>query len=149
MANINRHSIKAWLSANASFVGGKEEMLTLHSAAWKGDLQSLKKYVDLRLPNPVLDTQEYTALHLAVWNMHHEAVKLLLDSPIQIRASEVPAPMVDSRAPKGETPLHLAVWNHDIEMVKILLQAGAKTFVSDVEGRSVMHWAAANGWVDI
>lgn len=112
--------------------------MTVHCAAWRGDVESLAKEVMNVGGANASDSHGLTSLHLAVWNVHVPVVEALAKSGIDFNAKDK----------HGRTALHLAVWNDDVPMIKTLLDAGADITACDSSGWSPMHWAAANGGVD-
>src|SRR5436309_9348771 len=75
----NSASIKAWLSINSTFTasyGGTR--MNLYFAAWTGDREILQMLVREGEDVTMQDSYGWTALHLAVWNMHTDIVRFLL-----------------------------------------------------------------------
>jgi ankyrin repeat protein len=105
----------------------------IHWDAWTGTLGSLGE--QFAFDN---NEAEFSPLHLAVWNMHHEAVKVLLADALtglsQIRLDGA--------------PLHLAVLNNDVQMIDLLLQAGVDIEDFNESGYTAMQYAAGFGLVD-
>jgi uncharacterized protein len=137
LLKLNRDlgAVKAWLSSDASTSLTDNMWEHLHLAAWTGDLESIKLRVrsgaDLSLP----DQYHWTALHLAVWNMHSEMVLFLLDA-IDEKTS------ISLQNLDGVSALHLAALNNDIEMIETLIKAGANTSVFDKAGLTPLLCAA-------
>ena len=85
--------------------------------------------------DPGLQTADgFTALHLAVFNMHVDVVKVLLEAQPNI---------VDVSTKAGMIALHVAAVNDDIDVIKLLLKAGAKP--SDQRLNAPIHFAASAG----
>lgn len=81
----------------------------------------------------------YTALHLAVWNMHADLVKVLLD----ITRTSV---LTESR--DGWTCLHFAVWNDDVKIIRCLLNAIPAVSIPAWIGSAVIRLAAERGQIN-
>jgi cytohesin len=79
----------------------------------------------------------YTPLELAAWNMHFEAVKLLLDSAAEFTVLRDPI--------RRTTPLHFAAGNDDIRTLQLLLAYDFNVDSPDQRGQTPLHWAAARG----
>ena len=79
-------SVKPWVSAEAinrrrpySFLRGDRRQ-SLYFAAWRGDVQSVKAYIDEGRDVVKPNRYGFTPLSLAVMNMHRDVVKILLDA---------------------------------------------------------------------
>ena len=101
----------------------------IHEAAWKGDLELLKKYVyiDPSLSNSPDDSEwggDYTPLHYAAYQGHVDICQFLIDDP-----------MVDinRRTATGCTPLFLAAQQGMADVVRTLLHAGASPVIAEDE----------------
>ncbi|GMI04033.1 hypothetical protein TrRE_jg5437 [Triparma retinervis] len=101
----------------------------IHEAAWKGDLELLKKYVyiDPSLSNSPDDSEwggDYTPLHYAAYQGHADICEFLIDDP-----------MVDinRRTVTGCTPLFLAAQQGKAGVVRMLLLAGASPVIAEDE----------------
>lgn len=89
--------------------------------------------------NMNLQKAGWTALHLAVWNMHAPVVKILLG---------VTNLNLSAGTRDGWTALHMAVWNNDSRVIKMLLEAGASPLDRDKKGWSPLHWASNYGHIN-
>jgi ankyrin repeat protein len=114
--------------------------MKVHFAAWTGDKESAEMLVRQGEDITVPDSYGWTALHLAVWNMHADMVIFLLEVVDQMM-------WISTQNQDGISALHLATCNNDVE-IKILLNAGADKYVQDHDGLMPVHWAAKNGHVD-
>jgi len=101
----------------------------IHEAAWKGDLELLKKYVyiDPSLSSSSDDSEwggDYTPLHYAAYQGHADVCQFLVDDP-----------MVDinSKTSTGCTPLFLAAQQGRADVVRMLLLAGASPIIAEDE----------------
>lgn len=72
-------------------------------------------------------------------------------APVQQLIAELPSPVtVDTPGPDGDTALHLAALYGRIECVQLLLESGADAgTVNQQDGSTVLHDAAAGGYLDI
>ena len=127
--------IKSWISANQFLTTPRNGPSSIHSSAWNGNIETLKLAIVTGDEINLMDGGGWTPLHLAVWNMHHMTVLILL--------KEFAA---DANTPNnnGWTATHLAAWNDDLLSLKWLLNAGADLTKCDIDGRSPIHWAAEN-----
>jgi ankyrin repeat protein len=126
-------------TAKAGFSGlfsclPREPKYNVYWSAWNGTLSRIDQWEDLGLYRRSRP-EKCSPLSLAVWNMHHGAVKVLLADP-------------RTRSLDQWTPLHLAVSNNDAQMIELLLQAGADIEGFNDRGYTPMQWAASFGLVD-
>ena len=86
---------------------GKEKKNPLHYAATKGKVDVVSEML-LACPECVEDmtVQKETALHLAVKNSQHEAVKVLLTWVREMKREDI----LNLKDEQGNTILHLATW---------------------------------------
>src|SRR5205814_3400554 len=110
----------------------------LYFAAWTGDREILQMLVREGEDVTMQDSYGWTALHLAVWNMHTDIVRFLLQTAAQV-------PWVSTQSQNCLSALHLATCNNDVEVIKILLNVSADLSLKDHNGGTPMHWAAQNG----
>lgn len=142
--NHNRGLLKSWLSANTISTGrGEDAATSLHLAAWMGNIADLRLCLKEGQDITVSDMHGWTALHLAVWNMHAGTVSFLIEATSQIKPTYVSVQNVD-----GRSALHLAAWNNDVEVLELLLSVGAKHDLRDKAGLTPLIGAAKNGHVD-
>ena len=132
------HSMKAWLSARNFFGWDHPEHTGLHSAAWRGDLKSVEMEINRGASIGARDGDGYTALELAVWNMHAELIEYLLS--IYEREGLVLNDQLDEGKLSGPV-LILAAWNDDVDTIHRLLDAGADVSVRTSDGSDAL-WAA-------
>lgn len=112
-----------------------------HRVGWLGDYTAIPLSVGDEPDWLQIKQEDYicTVLHLAVWNMHDEAISVLLDE----------YPSLSNRANCfGVTPIHLAAWNNDITAIRKLLDVGARPSDVDITGGTALHWAAFGGSVE-
>ncbi len=87
----------------------------IFKAAWKGDFDTVKSFVEKDV-NLVKATQNsYTILMGAASSQNTEMVKYLISKKADVNAKN------DS----GETALHFATWKGNLEMTKALVESGA------------------------
>eukprot|EP01105_Mastigella_eilhardi_P016870 TRINITY_DN3864_c0_g1_i1.p1 TRINITY_DN3864_c0_g1~~TRINITY_DN3864_c0_g1_i1.p1 ORF type:complete len:1337 (+),score=349.06 TRINITY_DN3864_c0_g1_i1:53-4063(+) len=105
--------------------------------------QGMEDFVDLllehRASTNARDANGRTPLHLAACAGRVECVELLLRP-----ANNTEMDPVDNN---GMTPFHLACLNNQTSTLRILHKKGANFKTTDVNGRGVIHTAAANGCV--
>jgi ankyrin repeat protein len=107
----------------------------LLTAAQTGDIEALRAHLDEH-PD-LIDAlgggfQKATALHLAVLNNQHAAIRLLIERGANL----------DSRDfPDNAAPLHFAAARSDMETVRLLVEAGA-----DVDGKGDDYEIGVLGW---
>jgi len=116
--------------------------MTLHFAAWTGDIQIINAQIgqgkDITVPN----SQGWTALHFSVWNMHKDVVTLLLRETVDRPG------FVNVRNPDFDnvSALHFAAWNGDKELYDQLVCAGADlTARTRKNGFTPRMWGSRHG----
>ena len=116
-------------------LGGEDILL----AAWRGNVDQVQALIsggtDVNLCQ-----DGFTALHLAVWNLHKVVIELLL---------RVPTINPSTSNLSGYTSLHYAVWNNDVNTIGALLKACAKVSAEDGEGKTPIIWAASSGRTEV
>lgn len=127
---------KSWISANTGY---KRE--SLHMAAWTGDVEQLEMLWRRGHKMTRADADGWTALHLATWNMHINAVSFLIEMSDSQWLS-----VADNRF--RYTALHLATWNNDSEIIRKLSAAGANVSAQATDGSTAIIMAARNGYVE-
>src|SRR5271154_2776215 len=136
MTSIGR--LKRWLSVNATFPTPlrpmDKELKSVHYAAWTGNHQELLELLKTGHNIGLQDRDGFTALHLAVFNMHTNVVKALVDEDPSI---------VDVSTNASSTALKSAIFDDNSECVKILVEAGARAL--DQYGITPIHLAVIAG----
>src|SRR5580658_4205442 len=99
----NNASLKGSLSSNTAFT--VETQMKVHFAAWTGDKESAEMLVRQGEDITVPDSYGWTALHLAVWNMHADMVIFLLEVVDQMM-------WISTQNQDGISALHLATCNN-------------------------------------
>ena len=85
----------------------------LHRAAAEGDLQEMRRLLDVGYQLDRFDDLGRAPLHYAVEGEHYKAAKWLIEQGAKVNAND--------EATIGETPLALAVQRDYPEMVELLL----------------------------
>jgi len=93
--------------------------------------------------NPSVDSTQdkygCTALHVAVYNGHVEAVKALIEANVNL----------DTQAKDGCTALHVAVYKGHVEAVKMLIKAKANLDTQDENGLTALQIAQDKNYAEI
>nr|7TBO_A Chain A, D12 LOV2-DARPin fusion [synthetic construct]7TBO_B Chain B, D12 LOV2-DARPin fusion [synthetic construct] len=114
-------------------------ILALLEAAKKGQIEEVRRLLELGADANGADGTGTTPLHLAAYSGHLEIVEVLLKHGADVDASDV----------FGYTPLHLAAyWGH-LEIVEVLLKNGADVNAMDSDGMTPLHLAAKWGYLEI
>jgi ankyrin repeat protein len=110
------------------------------NAAYKGDVEMVKKILAAK-PDPDVRNQfGATALHEAIWVSNLEVIKLLLDYGFDVNAV-VPS--------NGYTPLHYAVWLNKPDAVILLIQHKADRNIKDKKNQTPLEKASKEGKRDL
>lgn len=104
--------MKIWLSQNSLITASQvDDPIKLHLAMWMGDTEFVKLRIRRGDDISTADANGWTALHLAVWNLHTDTVAFLLDvAPAQ---NWVSGQNID-----GVSALYLAACNNDDKLIK-------------------------------
>ena len=115
---------------------------TLHSAAWLGELDILRKLVsEYGYDIMASDDFDYTPLHTAAESGREEVVRELVT---QYRCP------VDCVSSVGSTPLHLASQRGHSSVVRLLLgELGADASITNNNGDTTLHLACDGGHLDV
>jgi ankyrin repeat protein/beta-lactamase regulating signal transducer with metallopeptidase domain len=151
-ANFNlKDLLEGWTSFRYAVRRGNRELFELfvakganasdfHTAAWLGDLNRVKRFVEQGIDVNAKDDQlNWTALHWATFTGQKNIVGFLL-----IRGAKVNA--------KGEfscTPLHYAAGGDERELVELFLAKGAEVNAKGNSDETPLHHAASKGSRDI
>jgi ankyrin repeat protein len=106
------------------------------NAAYKGDVETVKKILAARPDPDVRDAFGGTALHNAILQDNLEVIKLLLDYGFDINAT-VPS--------NGYTPLHYCVWANNVPALKLLLAYQADKTIKAKDGLTPLEKAVKDG----
>ncbi|WP_086930456.1 ankyrin repeat domain-containing protein [Agarilytica rhodophyticola] len=88
----------------------------LHQAAYRGDVDEMKKLIKSGVSVDSLNSEGATPLHWAAFKGHLPAAKLLLRHGANVNAA----------TKKGSTPLRLATTHKKQEVIKFLKSRGGK-----------------------
>jgi ankyrin repeat protein len=106
------------------------------NAAYKGDVEMVKKILATRPDTNVRDAFGGTALHDAIFQDNLEVIKLLLDYGFDINAT-VPS--------NGYTPLHYCVWAGNLPALRLLLAYQADRTIKAKDGLTPLEKATKDG----
>jgi len=98
---------------------------SLHKAAYKGDIELVRKILKNKVNPDERDSFGGTALHAAMFQKNTEVITLLINYGFDVNAQGLS---------NGYTPLHDAVWANNLEAVKILFKYGARTDIGGKDG---------------
>jgi len=117
---------------------GQQNVISLHSAAGRGDTEDIEKLLALGADVDGREGNGSTALHWAVWAGHTDASRLLLERGARAGAQD----------DGGTTSLHLAAFRGDKEAMELLLAHGADPNAKDKGGITPLHDAVEQGHKD-
>jgi ankyrin repeat protein len=106
------------------------------NAAYKGDVEMVKKILATKPDPDIRDALGGTALHDAIFQNNLEVIKLLLDYGFDINAA-VPS--------NGYTPLHYCVWAGNLPALNLLLAYKADRTIKDKNGLTPLEKATKDG----
>jgi ankyrin repeat protein len=109
--NSNNSAIKIWLSGHAACVASLDTQMDLYLAAWAGNIEIVEKHILKGYDISLADSNGWTTLHFAVWNMHTDVMNLLLKISSQKN-------WMSRQNEDGLSALHLTAWNGDIDIIK-------------------------------
>ena len=112
----------------------------IHNAAFSGNAEVVKHYIDAGTDVNVMNKHGWTPLHEAVTGGHKEIADLLIAKGADVNAKE---------AKNRITPLHWAVWRGRKEIVELLIAKGANLNVKNKDGGTPLHNAAWIGHNEI
>ena len=117
-----------------------QNLVGIHQAAAKGDLQKLEEFL---AKNPALvderDFEGLTPLYYAVDSGNLAAVEFLLS-----KGADVTLAFRD-----GSTALHAAALKGHDRIAQILIESGVDVFAADAEGRTALYWAKKHGFKEL
>jgi ankyrin repeat protein len=136
----------------------------MYEAAYKGDVNSVRNYLEQGVSANIKDNSGYTPLHLALRNNQQEMAQLLIAkgadvnaqdnygyTPLHLARSQEMAQLliakgadVNAKNKNGETPLHLALKNNKQEVAQLLIAKGAVVNAKDNNGSTPLYWALYN-----
>jgi ankyrin repeat protein len=106
------------------------------NAAYKGDVEMVKKILATKPDTNVRDAFGGTALHDAIFQNNLEVIKLLLDYGFDINAT-VPS--------NGYTALHYCVWTGNLPALQLLLAYQADRTIKSKDGLTPLEKATKDG----
>ena len=112
----------------------------LISAAKIGSVAEISALLDRGVDVNASDKDGVTALMVASFNGHSEAVNLLLSKRADVNAKT---------SDYGQTALRLASQHGHIEIVKLLLAAHADINATDKDGKTALYWAVTTNEIDV
>ena len=112
----------------------------IHNAAFSGNAEVVKHYIDAGTDVNVMNKHGWTPLHEAVTGGHKDIADLLIAKGADVNAKE---------AKNRITPLHWAVWRGRKEIVELLIAKGADLNVKNKDGGTPLHNAAWKGHNEI
>jgi len=112
----------------------------IHNAAFSGNAEVVKHYIDAGTDVNVMNKHGWTPLHEAVTGGHKDIADLLIAKGADVNAEE---------AKNRITPLHWAVWRGRKEIVELLIAKGADLNVKNKDGGTPLHNAAWKGHNEI
>jgi serine/threonine-protein phosphatase 6 regulatory ankyrin repeat subunit B len=127
--------VKSWVSAQCPF-GPKNGGITLHYAAWIGDIDSIEKHIENGTDVDKQDDNGWTALQLAVWNRHTKVVELLRG---------ISSISVNTKNREGKNAAQLAADNEDDPSMRMLISAGGSPNEPYSRSPLSLHSAARQG----
>ena len=122
-----------------------EQPLTIWTAAKKGLLAEVQRFVSEGISVDAKNRGDVTPLHEAAYSGHTQIIQWLLDNGATINTRTV----AERGYPGAETPLYMAVEMRQLEAVRLLLSRGADTNLKSSDGASALDTAAADGRLDI
>mmetsp|Transcript_17695 Transcript_17695/g.52547 ORF Transcript_17695/g.52547 Transcript_17695/m.52547 type:complete len:251 (-) Transcript_17695:25-777(-) len=132
-------------------------MATLREAAWRGDVEMLRKCLRAGIRPDVTDDYGRTPLHLLCGPLHPQAssnttaadedrraacFKLLRDAGANLEASDT------GPTGNGWRPLHCAASSKSVELVSLLVQARVNVDAAGNSGVTALHLAGRRGAAD-
>ncbi len=127
MTSKNGLPIRLWGRLSDHENSGKLNISPLHTAAFQGDTDTVKKLIANKIDINATDYYEWTALHDAAIQGHSEIVQLLIDAGANLNAQD---------NEERYTPLHDAARMGHTNIMQSLINAGADTSIQDAQGNT-------------
>ena len=108
---------------------------TIHIAAYRGDLEKVRSYLEEGTGVNAKDEHGGTPLHVAANSGEKEVIKLLISKGADLQAKDG----------FGNTPLHFAAMHGYEDAAKLLLPRDVNVNTKDQHGYTPLHWAATRG----
>ena len=145
----------------AKLLASKSADISLHTAAYIGDLQRVEKFINGGANVDAKDREGQTALHYAAKAGQIAVAKLLIANGADVNAGDDWTPLVEAAYCSKEmvelllakgadintgkwTPLHGAVYGHN-DIVELLIAKGANVNARDGFGRTPLFYAQYQG----
>src|SRR4030095_2653413 len=119
--------------------------LTIWTAAKKGLLAEVQRFVLQGISVDAKSRGAVTRLHEAAYSGHTQIIQWLLDNGASVDARTV----AERGYPGAETPLYLAVERRQLDAVRLLLSRDADPNLKSSDGTSALDVAAAEGRLDM
>ena len=122
-------------SQHASTATVDPPAVSIHQAAWKGDVRAIEQHCDAGTDVNLRNNWNATPLHYATRSGQTAAANLLVAKGAN----------VDAKNNEGVTPLHYSASGGHWAIVALLIANGAKVNEQDSEGLTPLHRAARGG----
>jgi hypothetical protein len=110
-----------------------------HIAVARGDFNSVKKFIEKRIPIDILAKDGFSPLHWALFGRNLEMAGFLLQNGANINCP----------SDEGATPLMMAVQHQNLEAVQFFIEKGADINKGDNRGFTSLHRSAEMGNLSI
>jgi len=131
----NQKGVVEWLAA-----AGAD--MTIHLAAYLGDTNRIKGFVEQQADAVRAEQGGFTPLHIAAQNGHREAVEFLISHGADVNVLVLKGANVNAKGFDGGTPLHQAAQSGDDKLAALFLAHDAEVDERDAEGNTPLHGAA-------
>lgn len=109
----------------------------LHYSAFRGTVAAVKLLLAAGASRTLIDSEGRTPLHWAAHNPNVEVLALLAES--------APQHELDATDAGGMTTLMWAAFYNRHKHVSLMMKLGVDCTCRDVDGKTALHWSAANG----
>ena len=153
----------------------KEQLFTHLTQVARGELDKVQQGIREGIAIDAADANGRTALHVAASSGHRQIVGYLLDAKAQTRTVDAQknTPLADAVRSKHDAVAQLlrehdrdleldlpddggnavqlinAAFNLDLEQIRRLVRFGVSVNDRDYDGRTALHIAASEGWVEV
>ena len=125
-------------------LSSRSELSRLKYAAYYGFLTILQRHMDTAIMNPIVDTANWTAFHVAAFNGHINIVEFYTDKLDDVNPGYKSLDIL-----RGQTPLHLAAQRGHFDIVEHITKLLENKNPADDYGVTPLHSAAVSGHLDI
>jgi ankyrin repeat protein len=115
-------------------------------AVWSGCLSIVKLLAFAGADMGVTDDMAWSMVHWCALRGHEDVCNWLLE---QYRSANALTAVLESPSLEGYTAALVAASNGQLSVLKMLALAGADIAVCDINGFTILHWSAAEGYEDI